>query len=342
MVPRKPAPLNPEPLSFATPVGQLGGAAAIEFEAPEGLVVAQVERRSRDGVRIRLSRSSSIDPMYVTAPPTRELGDLLLASITHKPLRAFTIPAGSVTSHYHLARPLVRTSITLVALTLLPFVLVFVDHPSVRALLAGLLLFAAIGAWLINAGSVRPTSLTYITPHGRYPFEHLLEDRPGIEAARDLVEQVKQEYGTLLGNIVYRIESPALFDPAVDTTRAFTTALIEWDNNDGKLTSAEMSTLAARIRLTFTSAREHAEMTGLDHVPAAARREVERAAKAARLATSSRSKAERASALGRAMKILESLRLYYMPSQAEVEAITGGKERLALPGRRRTEAPDES
>ena len=39
-------------------------------------------------------------------------------------------------------------------------------------------------------------------------------------------------------------------------------------------------------------------------------------------------------ALKQAIGILQSLRLYYLPSAAEAEAITGGKRLLALPGRR--------
>lgn len=343
-VPQPPVPLNPQPLAFATPVGELEGAAAVEFEDPEGLVVAQIETRKGSRVRLRLSRSAHLDPMYAEVPANRELGDVLLATIPHKPLRAFSIPAGRVKTHYNLARPLVRACITLVALALLPLALVLIDQPILRALLAGALIFIGVAAWLINAGSVRPSELTYITSQGKYPFGDLLEDRPGIEAAGRLVEQVKQEYGELLADIVYRIERPAMFDPAVATTRAFTTAMIEWDNSGPTMTSSELAALAARIRLSFDTARTHAETVGMDHVPAQARKDVERAAKAARLAASSKSRSERASALEQAMRILQSLRLYYMPTKAEAEAITGGKTVLALPGRRRSslESPNAS
>lgn len=339
-VPKPPAPLNPQPLDFSLPVGEITGGAAVQFEEPEGLVVVQPEKRSGHQVRLRLSRSRHMDPVFVEAPATRELGDVLLATLPHKPLRAFAIPGGRLKTRYHLTRPLIRAIITMTALALLPLILVLITQPALRAFLAAAALMAAVGAWLINAGNARPSEVIYVTADGQYPFATLLEDRPGIDAARRLVEQVKQSYGALLSDIVYRIETPALFDPAVETTRAFTTALIQWDNSNATMGSAELSTLAARVQLTFETARAHAETVGLDHVPASARQEVERAAKAAQLAKLSHSESERAAALKQTMKILDAVRLYYMPSAAEAEAIAGGKQVLALPGRRRRPEED--
>ena len=167
-----------------------------------------------------------------------------------------------------------------------------------------------------------------------WPMSLLLDERPALHAATDAVESVKEEYGALLSDVVQRIEMPALFDPAVETTRRFTSALIQWDDSGPDMDAAERSTLAARVRVTFRAAREHAETVGMNHLPESAREPAARAAKALRLAASTTNAGEKDSALRHGTEILDSLMLYYLPRASEADAMITGRPVLALPGRR--------
>lgn len=326
-------PLDPQPVAFATPVGDVDGALAIEFEEPVGIVVAKVTNRRGGDLEWKLVRNSQLDPIRVRIPRSRELGDAAIQAIAAKPVRAFTIPLGRVQSVFSTRGAIVSALFAMLALATLPFFGIYVGHEMLRGLLIGLVVLVTIIGIIFATKGVVPKR-QYVTPGGRYQFDELLADRPDAALATRRVEEVKERYGKLLSDIVYRIENPALFDPAVETTGAFTNALIQWDNSGATMPPAERSTLAARVQLAFESARKHAELVGMDHVPADARPEVERAAKAARLSVSSRSKPEARAALQQAIRILERLRLYYLPSAAEAEAITVGRPVLALPGRR--------
>lgn len=145
---------------------------------------------------------------------------------------------------------------------------------------------------------------------------------PGLEAQ---VAAVKQTYGRLRGDIAYRIEHAALFDPAVALTAQFETALVLWDDVDATTPPDEAARRASMVQVTFDTARAHAETVGFAHLPTAARGDAERAAKAARLARATDSEAERRAALARTIAILRSLALYYLPDPEAVDrALTTG------------------
>ena len=177
----------------------------------------------------------------------------------------------------------------------------------------------------------------YATGEGNYALDTLLDDRPAARAAVALVDGIKEEYGRLLTDLAYRIETPALFDPADELTRRLTTALIRWDTTHETLDGSELGTLAAEVRVAFEAAKEHAEAVGLRHLPEEAREPAGRALKAARVAAGTDSPGEREAALEQVTGILDSLALYYLPRPGQVRRMLEGRALLALPGRRSVE-----
>ncbi|MDO5066025.1 MAG: hypothetical protein Q4D96_01930 [Propionibacteriaceae bacterium] len=119
------------------------------------------------------------------------------------------------------------------------------------------------------------------------------------------VERIRQDYARLRSDLVYRLECPALFDPAVPTTAAFEAALVDFEDSP-------TSQAADVVEIRFQVARQHAERTGLRHVETAHRSQVARAVKIAKLATNSSSPEEQRVALMQLHKILDSLALYYV------------------------------
>ena len=129
-----------------------------------------------------------------------------------------------------------------------------------------------------------------------------------------LVERIQQQYAELRTDLVYRLENPALFDPAVPTTAAFEAALVDFAD-------APSLEAAARVEVRFQVARRYAEQLGLRHVAAGQRKEVARAVKIARLATDAPSPGERRAALLQLQRVLEPLALYYLPGRVDLPAI---------------------
>lgn len=130
------------------------------------------------------------------------------------------------------------------------------------------------------------------------------------------VERIRQEYAELRSDLVYRLENPALFDPAVPTTAAFEAALVDFAD-------APSLQAAGRVEVRFRAARRHAEKLGMRHVARKSRKEVARAAKIARLAVDAPTAGERRAALQQLQRILEPLALYYLPSRTEFPALEG-------------------
>ena len=133
------------------------------------------------------------------------------------------------------------------------------------------------------------------------------------DEARASVAGVKEEYGALLSDIAYRIESSALFDVAVPLTKEFHLALAAWDDEEGSAGPKRLAELAREVELTFTTAKDQADTMGLRHLPDASRADGELAAKAARLAQSAPSEGERLAASRQAARLLRDLALYYLP-----------------------------
>ena len=131
------------------------------------------------------------------------------------------------------------------------------------------------------------------------------------------VERIRGEYGRLRGDLVYRVECPALFDPVVPRTAAFERALVEFDDDPS-------SERADRVELAFVLARQHAERVGIRHAAPEFRDGLRRAVKAARLVVGAGTEGERDAALGQLQRILDSLALYYLPDRVSRPALTGG------------------
>lgn len=137
-----------------------------------------------------------------------------------------------------------------------------------------------------------------------------------VDDAHQRVASVRQAYGELRSDLVFRIEHPALFDPADPTTAAFERALAAFTAHDGA-GPGEVEERAARVEVAFNVALRHARRRGLRHVPANHRGDVRRAAKAARLAAGATTDGERTASLRQVQRILDSLALYYLPSSTD-------------------------
>lgn len=135
-----------------------------------------------------------------------------------------------------------------------------------------------------------------------------LGEIPSGPTPQERVDVVKEAYGSLLGDIAYRIEFSALFDPAVPSTQRFQLALLAWDPS-----APHASDLAAEVEVAFAEARSHAEKVGWSHLPETSRETARRAQKAVRVALESREPGERKTAAASAAKLLASLSQYYLP-----------------------------
>lgn len=332
-------------MEFRTRLRDLGTPVVVECAGADPLVVLEFDRRApRDvarhgpgehGTRVRVTTMGNADPEFVgDVSPEMELGDFAALHLTDKPLRAFGLPPGRIETLHNLRMGLARSGTVLLSLSTIVFIVLFVPVETVRALLIALMVAIAIVAVAAHPRSLRAARHVYRSDSGTYPLAELLDERPALQAASDAVADIKEEYGRLLCDVVVRIEQPALFDPAVETTRRFTAALIQWDDGAEVLDAAAKSTLAARVRLTFGAAREHAVAVGMDHLPPDAREAAQRAAKALRLATHTTNAGEREAALSRGLEILDSLMLYYLPHGSQARAMIAGRPVLALPGRR--------
>lgn len=137
------------------------------------------------------------------------------------------------------------------------------------------------------------------------------------EVARASAAEVREIYGRMLSDVAYRIENSALFDSEVPTTRRFEEALALWAEVTDATPEDETIRRAGMVRITFDAARAHAETVGLAHLPAKAREDAGRAAKAARLARSSTNAHEREAALEQVIRILSQLSLHFLPNPAD-------------------------
>lgn len=327
--------LDPRPVQFRTVLADVNTPVVIECAGPDPLVVLQFDHRSRETVRVRATSQDSADSVnFPGVALDMELGDFILINLPRRPLRAFSLPPGQLRTLHNLRRGLLRASITLLSLCLIPLAVLFISSETLRALLIATMVTVAIAAVAVYPRALRSARHVYRTAEGQWRLSELLDERPALAAATAAVDGIKEEYGRLLTDVVERIEHPALFDPAVDATRRFTSALIQWDAGETDSDAAARSTLAAGVRLAFDAARQHAAAVGMDHFPAEAREQASRAAKALRLATSTSNPDERDAALRAGMRILDSLMLYYLPRSNQVMAMVEGHPLVALPGRR--------
>lgn len=327
--------IEPDPIDFSVPMRSVERPVAVEF-LDGAIGVLDVT----DDGRARIVVSDHVDPLIAGFHPDAELGDVVTLLARRASSRAFLLPPGTVVDDFSLGRIATRVGLGLVGVLGIVFSLAAQSEAISTMPQFRLLTFAALAGFILVLLAIAHPRLRGGTngkafhPHGgpRIPFSQLLSTRPQIARAETIVERVKNQYGKLVSDVCYRVEYPALFDVAVPQTAEFTRALIAWDDLKD-LSASEVSELAARIRITFEQAKQHAEHIGMAHL-GDARPQAETALKALRIATSrSGSKAERAAALKKAQAILESLMLYYLPSPGEAEALSGGKIPKALPGR---------
>lgn len=159
---------------------------------------------------------------------------------------------------------------------------------------------------------------------GERPELRSLEERRASITAR--VDQIKEEFGRLGTDVVYRIENSALFDSSDPITERFQTALITWDTNTDE-TISTLEELAGDVEVSFAVAQDHAETVGMNHLPETARDAARRATNAARLAERASTEGERTASLRQVARILDSLALYYLPTiSPETLAIEAPKE----------------
>lgn len=328
-----PPPLSLAPVRFQTPLSGLDSPVVLESE-DGSVTVLELLARDEATTKVRLSRGDRVDPTYVQAAPLDlELGDFALTHLKSRPVRAYALPRGS-TQTRHLLRVMALTALVgLVALGLVTLVLVSGLPDTAKAFLVVALVTAAVAGPIVRARLRPSVRLSYRTAQGVYPLDALLSARPAAVAAAASVDAVKEEYGALLSDICYRIEHPALFDPADAAAKRLTLALIRWDGRGDDLDASEIGALAGEVRVAFDTARANAETIGMRHLPEAAVPDAQRALKAARLATSTRSPAERSTALRQVAAILSDLALYYLPSPKEAAQMVEGRRILALPGR---------
>lgn len=327
-------PLELQPLKFDTALTELTGPVLLVYET-QGQFVVEPGLPADKATKFRATGTNSSDPFVHLVPTDGTVSDLAGIVAADKALRAFTLPRGMTVTRFSVRSMAAKSGLIFAAASLILLAAVLLPPPvnlAVAALLLGLIF--AIRRW--KPGGRATSAHFFQTEDGEYALESLLDERPAaLEAGRD-VDAVKEEYGALLSDIIYRIENPALFDVTVPTSRAFTAALLQWDNAQGSLSGHELSTLAAKVRVTFDAARAHAERVGMSHLPEGSREPAERALKALRLAASTTSDDERKAARQQAIRILASLALYYLPDPDEAQTMIEGRRILALPGRRTT------
>lgn len=135
------------------------------------------------------------------------------------------------------------------------------------------------------------------------------------------VDAIRDSYLALREDVAYRIENPALFDPAVPATAEFEAALVAFEDVNDSTRTIDVDALASEVEVTFNVAQANAERLGLMHLPEHARSDARRAGKAARLAAGATTEGEREASLTQVKRILDSLALYYLPTLDETLAI---------------------
>lgn len=279
--------------------------------------VMRISRLRRDGqVKVTyadLAHQKLDAPAAILLPAHLTVSEAVLALAHVRPDRAGVPPKvrGLKAEASHLAMPA----------TLAIFVVLFILAVwlEIYGLIFGLLP-TFLTVMLIQMGSNRAgnTIRPRITDGGAEilassVYQLLPRDTAAVDTAAlspaSRVDLVKERFGALRDDIIYRIENSALFDGAVPQTNRYQLALLAWDPS-----SPSVEELATEVEAAFDEARRHAEEIGLDHLPLTARDSGRRAARAAHTALNGTTDGEREAARRRVADILGSLALYYLPA----------------------------
>lgn len=328
--------MEPEEISLDIAVGQIQRfPVLVETEQGRAIITRSDSNPGTTTVEAHLEDGRDLSLRKV--PLERPLRQVAASLTSSRPMRAFSLGNYMVRSKTKPVQAVLQNLPLLLAVIAGPVVMTPIDD-ALSWFLRGLIILIGVTAGVFWYDS-HQKAMTYrkwvLWELGRKEEHQLREiELPPLVEEAD-VDDVKVEYGTLLSNIIYRIENPALFDPHEPTTKQFTLALLQWDNNEGLMTKEEMRELADRVRSTFQAAKANAERVGMTHLPPEAEPRAATALKAARLATDeSATEGERENALRQAVAILDELALYYLPSGAETRKAITGSAPLQLPGRR--------
>lgn len=323
-----------EEIALDTPLADLGAKFTVEFGERVALVDS---RRTRNDLRrhLRLHLDGRSPTRMLDVPARRPVGEATAALAGLRPTRVRALPAGRIVG----SGDGVRQRAWL--LLCIPGVVSGLAGANVDGLSWERFLLLLVGVTLVVLGWLlagqRRGARQWSFVHGGTTRTL---DQLRLPAAMEAVivpdvDAVKEEYGRLVSDIVYRIENPALFDPHQPLTQEFTLALLRWDDTQALLEEQERQELATRVVAGFRAARANAERIGIEHLPAESRTQAATALKAARLAADDgAAPAERAVALERAIRILDALALYYLPTGPEARDAIEGRPIRQLPGRR--------
>lgn len=331
-----------KPIPLDTPLGELSGkhvaASGIGVAGKPTLVLLSVGRRSRGRVwlscmDVGVRTEPAAIPHTASVPTSSTLGEALQGFGSVRATNAGEVPeikwpgnSRPPRSGWHLAGIHTPAAAMVVAGLL--------TQQHVLVLYGALLTLAFLLMWhfshrfhMFSVASTPP----YVREGSRQLMASAVLARlgdahpPGPSPAQR-VDHVKAAYGELAGDIVYRIESSALFDPAVDQTQRFQLALLAWDP-----ASPDADRLATQVEESFAAARETAEALGLAHLPQTARATARRAARSAALARAATTEDERIAAARHVANLLGSLALYWMPTVDPATASLIGERKMIEP-----------
>ncbi|RRD03367.1 hypothetical protein EII34_14335 [Arachnia propionica] len=326
---------------LTTPVTELGEHTLIEFDDGRCILTRRTwPARAGGGPEDLRLRGHGWDSGIKGVDPARSVADVASFARRAEPRRAFRLPPGELT--FELSG-LEGKQAALAAASILGCVLAGggaligqgYGELGRSGLILGVLLFVLLLGPSIHLATkvVRSGEILYRTGSGRSALSTLPLPLDVATAIRQ-VDEVKETYGRLLSDLAYRISNPALFDAASPETEALTLALFDWDTTFNHLDDPARVRLASRIVASFRQARDHAERVGMDHLPDDCRGQAEKALKAAQLAGDpNATPGEREVALRTAVKILDQVALYYLPTGLEAREALEGRRLRQLPGR---------
>jgi len=307
-----------------TTLAELGAKFTVEFGDEVALVDS---RRTRNGVRrdLRLHFDGRVPERMLDVPARRTVGEAAAMLAGRRPTRARPLPPGRITGSGDGARNRAWRLLWIpgAAFALAGASIDGVSWERFLLLLIGVTL--GVAGWSLAGRRKGARQWSFEAGESTTSLEQLRLPTVVEPVVFPDVDAVKEEYGRLLSDIVYRIENAALFDPHVPLTQEFTLAMLRWDDTQESLGDEERRVLANRVVASFRAARANAERIGLEHLPTESRRQAATALKAARLAADDgAAPAERTAALSRAVRILDSLALYYLPTGSEARIVIEG------------------